>query len=204
MSSTLRARIMPAFLALTALFCLSFSFVNGAYASSNNSAGWNRQSGYRTAPSNTAVLTYKNDNNRTGQGPNETILNTSDINAGMFGKRISYAVDGQLYAQPLFLPNVTINGVPHNVVFAATEHDSVYAFDADRTSSGSALWKTSFLSNGATTVLPTDVQCGDLTPEMGITSTPVIDSSTNTLYVVAFTKESGQLIYRLHALDVTG
>ena len=203
MSSTPRARIMPAFLALAVLFCLSFSFVNGAYASSNDSAGWNRQSGYRVAPSNTAVLTYKNDNNRTGQDPNETILNTSDINPSMFGKRISYPVDGQLYAQPLFLPNVTINGGLHNVVFAATEHDSVYAFDADQTGSASPLWKTSFLSNGATTVLPTDVQCGDLTPEMGITSTPVIDSTTNTLYVVAFTKESGQLIYRLHALDVT-
>ena len=101
MSSTLRARIMPAFLALAVLFCLSFSFVNGAYASSNDSAGWNRQSGYRVAPSNTAVLTYKNDNNRTGQDPNETILNTSDINPSMFGKRISYPVDGQLYAQPL-------------------------------------------------------------------------------------------------------
>lgn len=203
MSSRPRARIMPAFLALATLFCLSFSFVNGAYASSNDSTSWNRQSGYRVAPSNTAVLTYKNDNNRTGQDPNETILNTSDINPGMFGKRISYPVDGQLYAQPLFLPNVIINGGPHNVVFAATEHDSVYAFDADQTGSASPLWKTSFLINGATTVLPTDVQCGDLTPEMGITSTPVIDSSTNTLYVVAFTKESGQLVYRLHALDVT-
>ncbi len=205
MSSRPRARIMPAFLALVVLFCLSFSFVNGAYASSNDSTSWNRQSGYRLAPGNTAVLTYKNDNNRTGQDPNETILNTSNINPGTFGKRISYPVDGQLYAQPLFLPNVTINGGLHNVVFAATEHDSVYAFDADQTGSAPPppLWKTPFLSTGVTTVLPTDVQCGDLTPEIGITGTPVIDSSTNTLYVVAFTKESGQLIYRLHALDVT-
>ena len=135
MNSISRARIIPAFLVLTALYCLSFSFVNGAYASSNDSNGWNHQLGYRAAPSNTAVLTYKNDNNRTGQDPNETILNTSNLNPAMFGKRISYPVDGQIYAQPLFLPNVTINGVLHNVVFAETEHDSVYAFDADQTGS---------------------------------------------------------------------
>src|SRR5258708_9752679 len=96
-----------------------------------------------------------------------------------------------------------MRGGPHNVVFGATEHGSVYVFDADQTGSAPPLWKTSFLINGATPVLSTDVQCGDLTPEEGITGTPVIDSSTNTLYVVAFTKESGQLIYRLHALDVT-
>ncbi|HEX6481872.1 MAG TPA: hypothetical protein VF043_23770 [Ktedonobacteraceae bacterium] len=202
MSSTLRARIIPAFLALATLFYLFFSFVNGAYASSNDSTRY-RQSGYTPAPSNTAVLTFKNDNNRTGQDPNETILNTSNVQPGEFGKRISYPVDGQVYAQPLFLPNVTINAVAHNVVIVATEHDSVYAFDADQTGSAPPLWQARFLSSTATTVLPTDVQCGDLTPEIGITSTPVIDSSTNTLYVVAFTKESGQLVYRLHALDAT-
>jgi hypothetical protein len=154
------------------------------------------------APANSAVTTYRNDNGRTGQYPNETILNTSNVNVSQFGKRVSYPVDGQLYAQPLYVPNLTIGGSVHNVVFAATENDTVYAFDADATSAGAPLWKTSLLPSGATAVPNSAVSCGDLAPVIGITSTPVIDPSTNTMYVVSYDDEGGNLIYRLHALNI--
>jgi uncharacterized protein (TIGR03437 family) len=147
-----------------------------------------------------SVTTYQYDNTRAGTNTNETILTPSNVNQTQFGKLFSYPLDGQAYAQPLYLPNLSIGGVSHNVVFVATENDSVYAFDAD---SAQTLWHASFLINGATTVPSSDVSCGQITPQIGITSTPVIDPSTNTLYVVAMTKESGNYVHRLHALDVT-
>jgi hypothetical protein len=161
------------------------------------------------APANTAVTTYHNDNLRTGQNPNETLLTTGNVNSSQFGKRVTYPVDGQVYGQPLFLPNVTINGSTHNVVYVATENDSVYAFDADQTAATAPLWKTSFLTSSNVTPVPsgdvfTRYTNYDISPQIGITSTPVIDTSTNTLYVVAMTKENGsQYVQRLHALDVT-
>jgi len=156
------------------------------------------------APANTAVTTFKNDNERDGQFTNETILNQSNVNVTQFGKRVQYSVDGQVYAEPLFLPNLSINGGTHNVAFVATENDSVYAFDADATSAIAPLWKVSLLPGGATAVpAPSAVGgCGDLTPQIGITGTPVIDTSTNTLFVVSFDDEGGNLVYRLHALNV--
>jgi len=150
-----------------------------------------------------SVTTYKGNKYRTGNYSAETILNTSNVNAAQFGKRVTYPVNGQVYAQPLFVPHLLVNGAIHNVVFVATEHDSVYAFDADSTTAISPLWSTSFLTSGATPVLASDVSCDDVSPEIGITSTPVIVTSSNTLYVVAFTKENGSLIYRLHAIDIT-
>jgi hypothetical protein len=156
----------------------------------------------RAAPANSAVLTYRNDNGRTGQYPNETLLNTSNVNVSQFGRRVLYPVDGQLYAQPLYVPNLTIGGSVHNVVFAATENDTVYAFDADQTSAVAPLWKTSLLPSGATAVPYTAVSCGDLTPVIGITGTPVIDPATNTMYVVTYDDEGGTLVYRLHALNI--
>jgi archaellum component FlaF (FlaF/FlaG flagellin family) len=155
------------------------------------------------APANSAVTTLRNDNARTGQYPHETVLNTGNVNAAQFGKRVSYPVDGQLYAQPLYLPNLTIGGSTHNVVFAATENDSVYAFDADQTNAVAPLWKTSLLPAGATAVPSSFQQCGDLLPQIGITGTPVIDPGTNTMYVLAYSQENGNQVYRLHALDVT-
>jgi hypothetical protein len=155
------------------------------------------------AAAGTAVTTYRNDNGRTGQYPTETALNTSNVNVSQFGKRVSYPVDGQVYAQPLYVPNLTIGGSVHNVAFAATENDSVYAFDADATSAGAPLWKTSLLPGGATAVPNGLTSCADLTPIIGITSTPVIDPSTNTMYVVSYDDEGGNLVYRLHALDIT-
>jgi Malectin domain len=156
----------------------------------------------RAAATNTPVTTYRNDNGRTGQYPNETALNTSNVNVSQFGKRVSYPVDGQLYAQPLYVPNLTIGGSVRDVVFAATENDSVYAFDADATSAGAPLWKVSLLPAGAAPVPSSAVNCGDLTPVIGITGTPVIDTSTSTMYVVSYDDEGGTLVYRLHALNI--
>ncbi len=160
-----------------------------------------------TTPTNTAVVTYHNNTSRSGLNANETILTPGNVNSRQFGKRVTYPVDGQIYAQPLFLPNVSINGSTHNVVFVATEHDSVYAFDADQTTAVAPLWKTSLLSSSATTVPSADLFQRffneDISPEIGITGTPVIDPTTDILYVDTMTKENGsQYVHRLHAIDV--
>jgi hypothetical protein len=151
----------------------------------------------------TPILTQHYDNARDGQNTDETILTRSNVNSTTFGKLFALGVDGQVYAQPLYVPGVVIPGQgTHNVLYVATEHDSVYAFDAD--AGGAPLWQVTFLVNGATTLATSDVgNTQDINPEIGITGTPVIDSSTNTLYVVANTKESGACVYRLHALDFT-
>jgi chitodextrinase len=157
------------------------------------------------------VFTYHNDPARTGQNLQEYALTTATVNSSTFGVLFSCPVDGYVYAQPLYIANFSIGGQTRNVVFVATEHDSVYAFDADA-SSCVKLWQTSFLSSGVTTVPPADTgETGDLIPEIGITSTPVIDPSTNTIFVVAKTKEtvgsgcsSGTpcYVHRLHGLDL--
>src|SRR6202795_3002653 len=164
----------------------------------------------------TNVVTQHNDISRTGQNNNETILTPANVNSNTFGKLFSYSIDGQAYAQPLYVAGVTIGtgpqaGTAHNVVFVATEHDSVYAFDADSNGGSNAapLWKISLLDSahgagwGATPVPNGDVGTDDINPEIGITSTPVIDASRNTLYVVGKTKENGNYFQRLHALDIT-
>src|SRR5271154_4072163 len=140
------------------------------------------------------VLTYQYDNSRAGQNLNEVLLNTGNVNQKQFGKLFSYPVDGQIYGQPLYLGGVNIAGGFHNVVFVATEHDSVYAFDADSNAGANAqpLWVDHF-TNGTTivTVPASDVGCTQIDPEMGITSTPVIDAANGTMYVVAMTKVLG-------------
>ncbi|MGA2904356.1 MAG: hypothetical protein ABSD98_11030 [Candidatus Korobacteraceae bacterium] len=158
-----------------------------------------------TAAGLAVVATYHNDNARTGQNTMETVLTPDNVNAAHFGKLYSFPVDGYIYAQPLFMPQVAVpgNGI-HNVVIVATEHDSVYAFDAD-SPTPAPLWRVNFLAPdaGITTLSPDDVNASDILPEIGITGTPVIDIASNTVYVVAATKENGAFYHRLHALDMT-
>lgn len=150
-----------------------------------------------------SVLTNKYDNARDGQNSNETLLSPADVNSNQFGKLFSFTVDGYVSAQPLYMYGLTINGATHNVAFVATEHDTVYAIDAD---SGSLLWRTSLLYPVGATTVPMSVQgCSGVTGlnEVGILGTPVIDPTTNTLYVDAKTALSGNYYHYLHALDVT-
>ena len=162
---------------------------------------------YHICLAQVSVTTYHNDNARTGLNPHETILTPANVNLNDFGRIFVQPVDGSIYAQPLYVSNVTIGGQSHNMVFVATEHDSVYAFDADNKSGANAnpLWHVSFINPPSVTTVDSynDAGCGDLVPEIGITGTPVIDTSTGTLYVVANTKENGAFFQRLHALDIT-
>jgi hypothetical protein len=153
-------------------------------------------------------LTRDVDKLRTGLNPVETVLTPANVKASQFGKLFSYPIDGVSDASPLYVANVNIPGKGlRNVVYVATEHDSVYAFDADGAQTV-PLWQRSFLAAGVTTVPPSDTgECCDIAPEIGITGTPVIDGTTNTLYVVAKTKETSggrtTYVHRLRALDIT-
>jgi uncharacterized protein (TIGR03437 family) len=153
-----------------------------------------------------SVLTYHNDLARTGQNLNETLLTPATVSSGQFGRVFSYAVDGQVYAQPLYLPGVIIPGQGiHNVVFVVTEHDSVYAFDADNFLAA-PLWHANFLdpAAGVTAASAANLGCASIAPEVGITATPVIDPGSDTLYVAAMTAEPSidGYMHRLHSLDV--
>ena len=149
------------------------------------------------------VLTYHDDNARSGLNANETALTPADVNANTFGKLFDAGVDGKVDAQPLIKTGVAIPGQgTHDVLYVATEHDSVYAFDANN---GTLLWHVSVLGPGET---PSDPRnCSQITPEIGITATPVIEPTTGTMYVVAMSKlvSGGNTTYfqRIHALDIT-
>jgi hypothetical protein len=147
------------------------------------------------------VLTYHNNNARTGLNSSETILTPTNVNSTSFGKLFTLSVDGLVDAEPLYLSAVPIAGNgTHNLLIVATEHDSVYAFDAD---AGSLIWQISTLKSGETT--SDDRGCGQVSPEIGITSTPVISrpaGSNGVIYTVAMSKDSsGNYHQRLHALD---
>src|ERR1700720_4577765 len=151
------------------------------------------------------VVTWHNDSARTGQNLSETILTLSTVNVNKFGKLFVISTDGQVYAQPLYVSNLTIPGKGvHDVIYIATEHDSVYACDAGN---GAVLWQVSLLKAGET---PSDNRgCSQIIPEIGITATPLIDRNAGlngTLYVAAMSKNSsGNYFQRLYALDlVTG
>ncbi len=149
-----------------------------------------------------SVLTYHNDNFRSGVNPNETALTPTTVTSNTFGRLFSRNLDGAVYAQPLVAGGLNIGGKQHNLVFVATEHDTVYAFDGEK---GRRYWRTKLLPRRGFTVSTNDVQCEDLVPEIGITSTPVIDSSSRTIYVLAKCQTNSIVIQQLHALDlVTG
>ena len=154
------------------------------------------------AASFTGVFTQRYDAQRTGQNRQETALTPATVSAATFGKLFACAVDGEVYAQPLYVANFAIAGGTHNVVLVATMNDSVYAFDADARACVQ-YWKKSFLGTGVTTVPPADTgETGDINTIIGILGTPVIDPATGTLYVVAKTREPTGYFQRLHALDL--
>jgi hypothetical protein len=167
------------------VFCLTFLL------SLCVSAGWAQVS----------VLTQHNNNSRTGANLNETSLTTANVNVSNFGKLFSMPVDGFVFAQPLYMPSVNMPNLGiHNVLFVATAHDSVYAFDAD---TGAQLWKKSLGTPVPSSVINNNgVPEPSIQVEVGIISTPAIDPNTKTLYVVPKTYENGVQIYRLHALDI--
>ena len=168
----------------------------------SGSSGSSGSSGGTSMASAADVLTYHNDIARTGQYLAETTLTPANVNAAHFGKVAFLAADGKVDAQPLYVGNVSMNGAQHNVVYVVTEHASVYAFDAD---THATLWRRSLLGSGETT--SDDRGCPQITPEIGITSTPVIDRSRGAngiLYAVAMSKAGNGVIHqRLHALDLS-
>jgi len=145
-----------------------------------------------------AVTTYHNDLTRQGANTAETTLTPANVNSGSFGKLATYSVDGQVYPQPLIIPALGINGSTHNVMYVATEHDSVYAFDAD---GGGTLWSKSLLGPGMTPAPSSDTE--GVSPEIGVLSTPVIDRNSGTIYLVAMVRNNGTNQFWLHALSIT-
>lgn len=161
--------------------------------------------------SSASVLTSHNDNFRTGLNTNEAILSPLNVNSANFGKLFTYNLDGHVYAQPLYISGLLIPGQGiHNVLYVATEHNSVYALEADSNKSftNGLIWKVNF---GPAAITPTNAFGNryngglytDITPEVGITGTPVIDFARGTLFVDAFTREAAGYIHRLHALNIT-
>ena len=154
------------------------------------------------------VLTFHYDNTRAGANTAETILTPANVNTNNFGKLFTYTVDGYVYAQPLIATNVTIPGKgTHNILYVATENDTVYAFDADNYVP-TPYWTNSFINAAAGIIpVPGSDANGNITPIIGITATPVIDPATGTIYVEARTKETSganvSYVHRLHALDIT-
>jgi hypothetical protein len=157
-----------------------------------------------------AITTYQNGNSRLGQNLQESILTPANLNATKFGMLFNWPTDGNIYAQPLYVPNVTINGSVHNVVYVATEADGIYAFDADsQTQNSSPLWYTSLVNGTTVTPIPCLAHKNACTiyPLLGITGTPVINRATNTMYLIARTAEGSSTnpnyVARIHALDIT-
>jgi len=185
------------------LFGIGLLFFIGS-CGSNSSTSSSGSPGQGSFTAKGSVLTYHNDNLRTGQNLLETVLTPQSVSSTKFGKLFSYAVDGAIYAQPLFVKGLQTSSMSaRNVIYVVTEHNSVYAFDADH-SAPHTLWHVSLSGSGASSVPCADEPeaCDFFGTEIGITSTPVIDPSSSTLYVCAFTKESGSYVYRLHALDL--
>jgi len=158
------------------------------------------------------VLTYHNNNSRTGDNLSETNLTPANVNSTTFGKHFTYTVDGYVFAQPLYVSSLNIQGKGvHNVLFIATEHNTVYALDADNSGAlGGVLWSTNLGLSAATPTMDFGNRYGgppgqytDITPEVGITGTPVIDLASSTLYVDSFTHQGASYFHRIHALNIT-
>jgi hypothetical protein len=146
--------------------------------------------------STVAVTTNRYDNARSGSNLQETTLTTSNVNASDFGLLFSRSVDGQIYAQPLYVGGLTMADKKiHNVVYVATEHNTVYAFDADDATATAPLWSLNVGPSGTNT-------CDNLEPEIGITSTPVIDQSAGTIYFISKGQEAGNWVQRIHAVNI--
>jgi hypothetical protein len=160
----------------------------------------------------TGVYTFHNDLSRDGANTQEYALTPSNVNTSGFGKLASCPVDGAIYGQPLWVANLTVNGAQHNVVFVATQHDSLYAFDADSSSCATPLWHANLIDTahgaaaGETSMPYTAIAgaSGDVQPEIGVTGTPVIDPGTGILYVVSKSTDSTQthFYHRIHAIDL--
>ena len=163
-----------------------------------------------SALAQSSVTTQHNDAARTGANLSETVLTTTNVNVSQFGKLFERAVDDEIYAQPLYVEGVSILGLGiRNVVYVATNNDSVYAFDADNPAASAPLWRVNYTNPaaGIVPVVKTDVgqACGtynDFTGNIGIVGTPVIDPVSQTMYFVARTKEGGTFVQRLHAIDI--
>ncbi len=164
------------------------------------------------SPTPVPVLTWRYDLTHAGANTDETLLTPQNVNVNSFGKLFSLPVDGEVFAQPLYVPNLKMSdGLVHNVVFVATENDSIYAFDADSNSGANAnpIWQISLLTSahgagaGATPIPWQDTGSPDIAPVIGITGTPAIDLTTDTMYIVAATKENGVYYSRLHAINIT-
>ncbi|HXL62733.1 MAG TPA: PQQ-binding-like beta-propeller repeat protein [Mycobacterium sp.] len=151
----------------------------------------------------TGVTTYHNDSARTGQNLQEYALTPTRVSGGTFGKRWSCSVDSAVYAQPLYMANLSIGGGTHNVLFVVTMNDSIYAIDADSPACVT-YWHVSFINPGAgiTTTSSAPAGCSDFITNYGILGTPVIDPNAMTIYFVTNTTESGNVVHRLHALNV--
>jgi PQQ-like domain len=173
---------------------------NSSGSATSRSANLRVTSG--ATPAGTDVLTYKNDLSRSGQNLSESVLTPANVTSASFGLLRNLPVDGKVDAQPLYVSQLLVSGSAHNAVFVATEHDSMYAFDAD---TGSVLWHVTLLPPGES--LSDTHGCDQVTPELGVTSTPVIDRSAGahgTVYVVAMSKDASSNYHqRLHALDLT-
>jgi len=160
------------------------------------------------APAQVNVLTQHNDNGRTGQNLKENVLNTVNVNTATFGKLFSRAVDGNIFAQPLYVSKLNIAGGVYNVIFVATAHNTVFAFDADDPNNSGALWSVSLgpsvpAQDICSIAPPSECPYTDVVPEIGIIATPVIDLNSGAMYVTANTKDAaGSYHWRLHALDL--
>ena len=153
------------------------------------------------------ITTWQGDLQHTGANLNETILTPAAISSpGNFGLLFTQPTDGQTYGQPLLVSGVNVGGTTHNLVFVATEHDSLYAFDADNNTGANTnpIWHDSFLPAGTVPVPQSVVGSGDISIELGITTTPVVDTTSSTIYIVSKVQKTSDTTYHqyLHALDL--